>query len=120
MPRVCAARCPEIRCLRGRAVCPTYWFRVVHRLHSIRYTTLGVLQMVFCGVGKEHPVWEEKILGFRDMWGQHLHRGVLLGAEWLLKEGRCLRMMGSSDVGGVGVAGRRALTRWCAVVQLRV
>ena len=80
----------------------------------------GVSQLVFWGVGKERPVCEEKTRGLHDMWWQHLHRGVLQGAEWLLKEGRCLRIMGSSDIGGFGVAGRRALTRWRAVVLLRV
>ena len=41
---------PATLCAKGLFVCPTYWFLIVHFLHSSRYMTFLVLQFVCFGV----------------------------------------------------------------------
>ncbi len=45
-----AALWPASLCESVLLVCPTYWFLVLHLLHSSRYITLLVLQLACLGV----------------------------------------------------------------------
>lgn len=48
-----AALWPAILCESVLLVCPTYWFLIWHFLHSSKYITLVVLQLVCLGVQKD-------------------------------------------------------------------
>ena len=76
-----AALWPAILCDMFLCVCPTYWLRLGHFLHSSRYTTLLVLQLVCFGVANDLRFELDEILIFLDMTAQHLQPGVAHPAE---------------------------------------
>ncbi len=50
-------------------------------MHSIKYTTFLLVQLVCFGVGKDLWLWDEDTLCFFDMTGQHLHPAMSQHAD---------------------------------------